>query len=83
MEWVGRGECSQVGKDEASLGKDLEAELREEGTTNTMKSMSEQPCPKEGRKINHLKCSMNAEGGIQYSCKPQVVDRSSGHWPCP
>lgn len=61
VEWVGRGEHSQVGKDEAALGKDLEAGLGEEGTTNTMKSASDQPCSKEGRKINHLKCSMNAQ----------------------
>lgn len=50
VEWVARGECSQVGKDEAALGKDPEAGLRDEGTANTMKSVSDQQYSKEGGK---------------------------------
>ena len=47
----GNGECIQVGKDETALGKDLEAGLSKGDISSTMKSMSDQPCSKEGEKI--------------------------------
>lgn len=67
----GNGECIQVGKDETALGKDLEAGLSKGDISSTMKSMSDQPCSKEGENNHHLKCSVNAEQGLNIPVRPK------------
>ena len=74
---------AQVRKDAAFPGKGLKAEPRKEGTSNAVRSMSDQPCSKLRRKIHQLQLLFGCREGTQYSPKHQGGDRSAGCLPCP